>query len=73
MTVQDNVAHSYASGSNSNAAENNPIAILNWKLVREIRAKYRDGLRVSEIAEYYGLKYHTVSKVVMFKNWKEEV
>lgn len=72
MTVQENVAHSYNSGNNSNAAEFNSGAILNWEIVREIRRKYTDGLKVSEIARHFDLKYATVSKVVLFKNWKEE-
>lgn len=72
-TAQHNVQHSYDSGSNSNAGENHPKAILNWEIVYEMRKLHSEGETYSSISEKFGVKYDTAWKAIKGKNWKEEV
>lgn len=69
-TQKHNVQHSYNSGSNSNAGEKHPTAILNLGLVAEMRKLYADGMRIKDIATNYLLKYDTVWQAIKGKNWK---
>lgn len=67
---QENIVHSYSSGSNSNAGELHPRNVLNNSLVYEIRRLYDSGVRCIEIANRLHLKVATVEKAAWRVNWK---
>lgn len=70
-TEQYNVKHSYDSGSNSNAGEKHPRALLNNELVLYIRTLEIEGLTCREITDKLEIfKYDTIHKVLIRKNWK---
>lgn len=68
-TAQENVQHSYDSGSNSNAGDLHPRRVMSEAIVREMRNLKALGKKIADIARHYGLKYHTVQKAISGKNW----
>lgn len=70
-TEQYNVKHGYETGSNSNAGEKHPRAILNNERVLYIRELEMQGLTCRQITDILGdIKYDTIHKVLIRKNWK---
>lgn len=69
-TNQYNIQHSYATGSNSNAGEKHPRAILNEADILRIKELEIEGLTCKDISDKLGFKYHTIHKVLQRKNWK---
>lgn len=69
VTNQQNVQHSYDSGSNSNKGEKHPRKVLTDDIVRQIREMWRHGLSVINIGKSLGFNRSTVSKVVHGDNW----
>lgn len=69
-TNQFNIQHSYVTGSNSNAGEKHPRAILNEVDILRIKELEISGLTCKEISDKLDFKYHTVHKVLKRKNWK---
>lgn len=69
-TERYNVQHGYDSGSNSNAGEKHPRALLNNEIVLNIRELEIEGLTCKEISDRLDFKYHTIHKVLHRKNWK---
>jgi len=60
--------------SGEQLGENNMNSKLNWEKVREIRARYKAGLKYGELkkmAEEYGVAYITMQKIVSNKLWIE--
>lgn len=70
-TNQENIQHGYDSGSNSNAGDLHPRAVLNSAVVLQIKLLEKTGISCAEISRVVGFKYHTVNKVIKRKNWKE--
>jgi hypothetical protein len=47
-------------------------SVLNWEMVRDIRAMYNSGKRISEIAGITGIHRRTISDVVNFETWAKD-
>ena len=74
-TQKDNLADMTAKGrrvSTLSRAEKNGGAVLSWKEVREIRAKYAAGRPTADIAREHNRHYYTVRDVITGRTWKED-
>lgn len=69
-TVQQNIQHSYDSGSNSNLGVLHPMAMFNEQIVLDIKLLGMKGYRPIDVANELDLEYHKVQKVLIRKNWK---
>lgn len=69
-TIQDNVKHSYDSGSNSNLGTLHPAALFDEQTVLKIKLLGMQGRRPCDVARELDLEYHKVQKVLVRKNWK---
>lgn len=68
-TQQENVKHSYDTGSNSNAKEKHPQAIYNEEVARQIRELVAKGIKPREIATMLNVNYWSVIKIKNNKLW----
>ena len=70
VTQQENESHKFIHNTNPKG-EKNAQAKLNEDAVRSIRKEYIPGkTTLSVIAEKYGIKFQTVSKIANLKSWK---
>jgi hypothetical protein len=70
VSARDNVIHSYLTGLADNSCEKHPRSLLSNREVIEARSMYDNGCKVSAIASYFGIKYHTMWKLVKRVNFK---
>ena len=71
VTAKENIRHAWRTGLSTN--ETHGISKLSWKKVREIRRKYLEGgYTQKQLAEDYGVKQGTISKVILNQSWRED-
>lgn len=68
-TQQYNVQHSYDTGSNSNAGDLHPSAVLSAEIVKAMRSLHAEGKSIRELVQIYGFKYHTINKAIRRRSW----
>lgn len=58
----------------SRKGENNGRAVLNWQLVKELRAKHESGQStIAALSREYRIGYTTAHHIINHDTWKEEV
>lgn len=69
-TPAENCCHRYIHGRSA-AGERNPHTRLTFAVVRELRARKRDGVANKDLAIQFGLSRSAVSHIVCRRTWKE--
>lgn len=70
VSTIENIQHAWSTGLVSK--ETHPLSKLSFEKAREIRKKYSTGEYTQrQLAEEFGVKQATISKVILNKSWKE--
>lgn len=72
--AMENMTHAIKHGLINNTAENHPRAIANWKLVDEIRNKFKPRrYTIPMLCKEYDMNYYTMRNILYNVTWRVQV